>query len=1034
MGAFETYIDGLKAGTPGVIPFGGMLTPASDENPIALAMQIKGGNFVVPDLDTLANIPYNLLSLGMSVTVMEFVSSGGKVNPRTKYYLFNLPPANTRVSEVSSYLIANYWKIDNNDQTFSAEVEVQYAPNYQSQRPLFLPTQISYDAYQAGYPTTALFIGGNPADIIWKGTFSNDALWIRQRLSGQPWGIPVSISQGNYSQGQYIDVIFLWVNKGDPYPQRPIQPNDPSQLPAGWQDTPGTNYAVQILTQDLYRSQAIRNAYGVLQSDWDLPLLVSTDPQLTRYGDTPGNTDFLNDTYWRGYYTPGLDTFQATRPDAGSSNWTVSKISDESGEFQELVFKEFSIGVQQSDLIAATPTATEPINGVYPNDWQDAPFAPALGNVLYVSQATKFNDGSLKKPWSVPKRFDGLDTIQSIIEETPGDTFYQTRDGSGNLSYAFLTITLTARLYQGPTELTSGITQYNWYYGTTLIIFSSITNQPTNLGLVNTHITASPDRKTLTLDPNAISNTQVFKVGIVHPSRITQYENSIQLFDATDDNTGFVADIIAVSGSTFKNQTGLYQFNSAFFKGGVSDNTGVVFTWSIQDTGGSPLTGALRNSGGGSIGDTNVAAATVYVSGADISQYAVLILTATFGAVVRTSRITLTDVGDALAMEALYWGTGSVDPGPPTDFMPRTLTTAAVLALAIGYSTDATGRWYMIQRIDGVWSGPIQMRAESARPNGGINLLIYKNVQLSLGAPVAPSVPGSGSIIPAGWTATPTAFSGLEDATFLSSLMFLLRTDVTADPTVLTRDNYNPTSGTFGTPVRITGIDGTNSSPGINGTNGWSPVFAIVNNTLGGKVIQLVDWVGGTGSKPAAGGTVSYVGASGLTTIDAAIDIQGPAGSSATVPPAYYNLVGSKTGSPTTPIAAGASEVLVQSMNIINTWSSARNFLIIADLGVRSQDSFDEFIFTLCVRNAANDPTSLSLRGDPPFGANSVVDQTVVTVAADINPAGGVGNKLRVMGVISIPAGATFGVIVSLRTLVGAGGHYGPGSIIAIGV
>lgn len=62
---------------------------------------------------------------------------------------------------------------------------------------------------------------------------------------------------------------------------------------------------------------------------------------------------------------------------------------------------------------------------------------------------------------------------------------------------------------------------------------------------------------------------------------------------------------------------------------------------------------------------------------------------------------------------------------------------------------------------------------------------------------------------------------------------------------------------------------------GADGGDGWSPVLAIVNDGSR-RVLQVSDWVGGTGSKPATG---DYVGASGLTgTIGSAVDIRGPAG------------------------------------------------------------------------------------------------------------------------------------------------------------
>lgn len=61
----------------------------------------------------------------------------------------------------------------------------------------------------------------------------------------------------------------------------------------------------------------------------------------------------------------------------------------------------------------------------------------------------------------------------------------------------------------------------------------------------------------------------------------------------------------------------------------------------------------------------------------------------------------------------------------------------------------------------------------------------------------------------------------------------------------------------------------------LDGNDGWSPVFAIQNDGVR-RVVQVVDWTGGEGTKPTTG---LYVGAAGLTaTIGDAIDVRGPAG------------------------------------------------------------------------------------------------------------------------------------------------------------
>jgi hypothetical protein len=62
---------------------------------------------------------------------------------------------------------------------------------------------------------------------------------------------------------------------------------------------------------------------------------------------------------------------------------------------------------------------------------------------------------------------------------------------------------------------------------------------------------------------------------------------------------------------------------------------------------------------------------------------------------------------------------------------------------------------------------------------------------------------------------------------------------------------------------------------GGGGTNGWSPVLAVVSDGER-RVLQVADWQGGTGTKPATG---LYVGTAGLVALIAnAVDVRGAAG------------------------------------------------------------------------------------------------------------------------------------------------------------
>ncbi|KAB7730133.1 hypothetical protein F5984_13195 [Rudanella paleaurantiibacter] len=78
-----------------------------------------------------------------------------------------------------------------------------------------------------------------------------------------------------------------------------------------------------------------------------------------------------------------------------------------------------------------------------------------------------------------------------------------------------------------------------------------------------------------------------------------------------------------------------------------------------------------------------------------------------------------------------------------------------------------------------------------------------------------------------------------------------------------------------GSTVALTGWVGMQGATGTAGTNGWVPQLGVVADGQR-RVLQVVDWTGGTGAKPATG---SYVGATGLVgSLASAVDIRGPQG------------------------------------------------------------------------------------------------------------------------------------------------------------
>jgi len=1035
MGAFGNLLTSIKNALVGITPFGGTIWPTSEDFPVADARTIKAATYPVPTLEALADIPYSNLAKDMEVIVSEHALSGGTIHPRTKYYLRQMPPENTRVNEVSGYVLSDYWiPVPQGQSNFEGTIETQYAPSFEGKRPKFLPTEISSEAYQAGYPTDAAYTGGNTSDIIWANEFDPtlNHVWFRQRSgSTLPWGIPVSLSAGgDYEANQYIDVIFRWVDKNDPAPGRPIQPADYLQLPTGWLTTPGDDYETRILTENLYRSQSLRNPYGILKSEWDIPILVSDDPILVRYGNTPGNTDFLNDTFWRGYYTPGLDTHMASRTSSSSSNWTISKIDQESGEFDDFVFKAFPIGVTQGDLTSSIPTLPIPVGGASPNDWSDAsPDYNRDTHILYMSKCTKYSDGSFKTAWSFPRRFDGLDAILAVLDATPGDIFYEVRNSSGNLEDNIASIDITAKLFKGVTELTTGFTEVKWFRGTTEIVFDEDTRYAINLGVnFNAYHQVSADGKSLKVFPLGINTSQQYTTEISHTSNPSApYSANILLRDAKDDASAFVADILSVHGNTFRNHTGLYKFDGQFIKGGVLDTTDVSFKWTLLDSTGAAITNGIKKSDGTTLGTSDVEAASAYISGSSISTYAVLKVVAQFGEITREDRVTLTDLADAVGLEILYWGNGSSDPGNPTDFTPRTLTKSEVLALNINYFESGTNAWFCIIRENGVWGGEIRLRSESARPNGGINLFIFKNVEESVdGIPTAPAIPSTGSLIPTGWTISQTARTGGQDATYMCSAFFLLRTDVAADPATLTRVNYNPLSSSYGDPNRV---NGDTPPPAVSGNNGWSPIIAnIVDNQR--VVEKVIDWVGGQGTKPAANTDSSYVGSTGLTTLANAVDKRGPSGPSTNMRPQQYAFSGLRATLPTVAMSESSGHVFIRRLTFQNTHNASRMFRVFATVGfVKFSTTGDPALILVRIRykpgdNPDSDWTSISL---------TTADENKVGVT-EIQGSDFRGRVIPVEAMISVPANEFMTIYLSAERVAGGASYRNSGFIEAWGI
>jgi len=107
MGAFNDYLQAILSGQNGTIPIGGTFKPTNESFPLIPGLTVIGGSFPVPDLNTLADIPYDALALNMEVRVVNGDGLGNSV----KYYLTQMPPVDTRVSEIPGYDITDFWSV-----------------------------------------------------------------------------------------------------------------------------------------------------------------------------------------------------------------------------------------------------------------------------------------------------------------------------------------------------------------------------------------------------------------------------------------------------------------------------------------------------------------------------------------------------------------------------------------------------------------------------------------------------------------------------------------------------------------------------------------------------------------------------------------------------------------------------------------------------------------------------------------------------------------------------------------------------------
>lgn len=846
-----------------LVPIGGVIsTPTDNETyPTHISNEGLGGPFTARTLEEMAQIPIERLTPGSLCTVMQHVRPDDSIFKRTRYVFdpaeddWNslLSSGELRIIDIENYDISQYWKIDAEIGGYQGELESQYAPAYDygnpggPERPYFQEPLITKERYQQGFPDN------ESLETIWKEEYDPSCMYERQRFgSNSDWGIPVQITSESYVAGDYIDNIFIWVAKGEtPQTPRSLVDGKANLMPAGWSKTPATpggqNYYDYIETYDLFKSSSTKDVFGItLRSPWSKPRKISTDPQLVRYGNNPGSTNYINpdgsDTAdWRGYYTPGQDTHMAIRLSVNSS-WRVEMIDNEEGEYVDYIFKLFPVGHEIVE--ADRPTLSRPFlpdqnpdgSYNYPNNgWRDSPPSSIPADkFMAMSSGRKFNNGYLKPSgWSFPIRMDGLDVTQVVIE--PSDTAFKYKAETISPS----TIELKAIFTKGgepiiPTE------PIKWYKGD--VAQENEIIKGSSVGVSQHHTISGDNNEILTINPNGVSNKQTYNVRAVFGGKA--YFDSQTIIDVTD-GIGIVAIIESDSGFAFKNGQGEKTFTARLYENGHEITSGLSYSWDLNGEDVTPGSNPKE----------------LTITGEQVDNQEVLKLDITRSGIVYSRTETVVDLHDADLPLFQFSLDGEVWSSNPEN------------AIYMRVSTD-NGQ---------SWSDSIKVKGEEAPWNGGFEKNAYINHPTK---PVATGVQTNLLPNPIGgksWTDSPTEPDNPETEDTWQVKTFFQKKQYNPDGSLNKNIEHTLANwsivGSWSTAVKINARDGEGSAvPGPKGFPGWIPVLSLFSY-LDGVVVRIANWTNpdpeATG-KPATG---MFLGSSGLVGSPAnAVNIRGPQG------------------------------------------------------------------------------------------------------------------------------------------------------------
>ena len=473
---------------------------------VARTNDILGSVKIYNTLEELVNLHPNLMQEGMDVTINQHERAEGLFK-KTKLSLLIIPELNlfplTLVPTDTNYFL-NFYEIAQEFEATEFATVFEYASDFEGLKPPFP------------------YINNASAESSWSATYNaGESKWLRSRTTNRQfdgssiykdWTIPLPIN-GNFSDGDFTQNLFIRSASAPTLPPAKINGlsnNDP----VGYLDVP------PVGTDPLYEIRGQKDKFGNLISQWIGPFLILENEELIRYNanavpnpntlastsqnassGSQANTDLIA-AGWVKLFDPTVHKYRARRAESSPGTytlWNIVQISDESGEYIDRIYKLFPINTDfDSPTFIAnnTPTGNDPISNtqeVTRNEgWSDTQLFEGTTTINATSEARKFIDGSLKSPWSSPKVFTGKDSYIDYISSNGEIAFKyaNSQDLANNIADP-LTIVLTAFLFKGNTEITTGLT-YKWfkiYNNKNAIVVNPDTDTPIG---TNKSITVSP--------------------------------------------------------------------------------------------------------------------------------------------------------------------------------------------------------------------------------------------------------------------------------------------------------------------------------------------------------------------------------------------------------------------------------------------------------------------------------------------------------------------------------------------------------------